>query len=533
MNRIATLLSACLAAPALLAGAAEPQAKAPITRAALFKNGYALVVREIPAVPGDVFLIDEAVTPVHGTLWFAPGDGLTVSGVKRIGSEPNRNPFADFSASYAGRQVTVTLRASGSAPSRVVTGTVVQPGKQEGEVAPNTPCLAVKGSDGKLTVFARDEIVSIESDAINETLPEEKRMLLVNRAGTAGKPFAVSYLSAGLTWAPAYRIALGPDAQLQLDQSATLINELEDLKGVELNLVSGFPNLEYLRVTSPLATGMTLQLFLQQLNGGGNFPMAKAMMQSRSDFVSGAFGAPSESAVSPLPESGLSEDIHFTPAGKVTLPKGEVLYKTLASTKAKYERLVEWEIPDRRDQWGRIQFRGGNRDENQSGDLWDAVRFKNPLESPITTAPIEIVDGGKLLGQTTVKWVNPGEETLVRITKALTVSGVRTETESDAKSGNQSSIKNREIISYAGDNYRKSTVDGEIKLHNFRASEAKVIAKLQYSGEFLSAEGSPKSKLLESGVYSVNPRRELTWEITLKPGEELTLTYKYTVMVRI
>ena len=49
-----------------------------------------------------------------------------------------------------------------------------------------------------------------------------------------------------------------------------------------------------------------------------------------------------ESAVSPLPESGLSEDIHFTPAGKVTLPKGEVLYKTLATAKAKYERLVEW-----------------------------------------------------------------------------------------------------------------------------------------------------------------------------------------------
>ena len=161
------------------------------------------------------------------------------------------------------------------------------------------------------------------------------------------------------------------------------------------------------------------------------------------------------------------------------------------------------------------------------------MRFKNPLESPITTAPIEIVDGGKLLGQTTIKWVNPGEETLVRITKALTVSGIRTETESDAKSGNQSSIKNREIISYAGDNYRKSTVDGEIKLHNFRTYETKVIAKLQYSGEFIEAEGEPKSKLLESGVYSVNPRRELTWEITLKPGEELMLTYKYTVMVRL
>ncbi len=203
MNQVATLFAACLAGSALLAGAAEPQAKAPITRAALFKNGYALVVREIPAAPGDSFLIDETVTPVHGTLWFAPGDGLTISGVKRIGTEPNRNPYGDLSASYAGRQVTVTLRASGMAQPRIVTGTVVQPGKQEGEVAPNSSFFAVKENGGKLTVFSRDEIVSIESDAINETLPEEKRMLLVNRAGMAGKPFAVSYLSSGLTWAPA------------------------------------------------------------------------------------------------------------------------------------------------------------------------------------------------------------------------------------------------------------------------------------------------------------------------------------------
>ena len=130
---------------------------------------------------------------------------------------------------------------------------------------------------------------------------------------------------------------------------------------------------------------MTLQRFLQQLNGGGNYyPVIRSkseMAFARSDL------SMTESAVSPLPESGLSEDIHFTPAGKVTLPKGEVLYKTLATAKAKYERLVEWEIPDRRDQWGRIQFRGGNRDENQSGDLWDAVRVQESAWSRRSPPP--------------------------------------------------------------------------------------------------------------------------------------------------
>ena len=234
----------------------------------------------------------------------------------------------------------------------------------------------------------------------------------MDRKGAAGNPFYITYLSPGLTWAPAYRIALGKESKLQLDQSATVINELEDLKDAELSFVSGFPNLEYIGVTSPLASGMTLQAFLQQLNanenGGTGAVMPRAMAQAAMNFKMEA-----DSAVSPLPGTGLSEDIHFAPGGKVTLAKGDVLYKTLATARADYERLVEWEIPDRRDQWGRFQQNYGSRNENPDGDLWDAVRFRNPLKAPITTAPVEIVDGEKLLGQSTIKWVNPGEEALV------------------------------------------------------------------------------------------------------------------------
>ena len=509
------LLLAFFAGSALLCGAAEPFAKAPIVRAALFKNGYALIVREVSAAPSDAFLIDETVRPVHGTLWFAPGDKLSVTGVKRIGTHPNRNPFADFSATYAGRRVTVTLRPSGAAQPRVLTGTVVQPGEQKDEIATHSSFFALRGVDGKLTVFPRGEIAAIESDGINADLPEQKRMLLVNRADTKGKPFMMSYLTSGLTWAPAYRIALGPD-KLQLDESATVINELEDLKDVEVDLVSGFPNLAYLGVTSPLATGMTMGGFLAQLNGGRNTPVYARNFA----LAAGSFAAKAEmDSFSPLPETGLSQDIHFIPAGKITLAKGDVLYKTPTTATTGYERLVEWNIPDRRDRWGRVSR---NSNDDPSGDLWDAVRFKNPLESPITTAPVEIIDGRKLLGQTTIQWVNPGEETTVRIAKAQTVTGTRTETEDSERS----------LTSFGSYNYRKSKVEGTLELHNFRKSAAKVTARLQYSGEFVSAEDSPKSRQLEVGVYSVNPCRELTWELTLKPGEKREVHYRYSVMIR-
>jgi hypothetical protein len=49
--------------------------------------------------------------------------------------------------------------------------------------------------------------------------------------------------------------------------------------------------------------------------------------------------------------------------------------------------------------------------------------------------------------------------------------------------------------------------------------------------ETRTARGDPKKVLREEGVYSVNTRRELIWELLFKPGEERTIKYQYTVLV--
>ena len=58
-----------------------------------------------------------------------------------------------------------------------------------------------------------------------------------------------------------------------------------------------------------------------------------------------------------------------------------------------------------------------------------------------------------------------------------------------------------------------------------------LVIRRRFSGELLRADGEPKSTLREEGVYSVNKRNELLWTLTLKPGEERKLTYRYTVLV--
>ncbi len=531
MKTAAALAMAALIG-ANLSGADEPRAKAPVTRAALFKNGYALITREIKTTPNKAFLIDEEIKPVHGTLWFAPGQNLTVTRTKQQVEEIHKVPFTDLMASYEGRKVTVMLRAAGNEPSRTVTGTMVRLGDRNDPQTMGS-LLVLKQESGQLITFDRSMVALIESDGVNEGVSRktsrEKWVLLVDNHRKES-PLQINYVTFGLSWAPAYRIALGKDSKLQIDHSAVITNELEELKNAEVNLISGFPNLEYMRVVSPLLIN-NLNQFFQSLaakdaGGWAAGVMSQRVMNTMDRSPMATFGE------SPLPSAGLSEDIHYTPLGRITLGKDESVYKNIASGQAAYERIVDWEIPDRRDPWGNYR-NVSNGEVSPYGDLWDAVRFKNPLNSPLTTAPIEIVSGEKILAQTTVGWTNPGQEALIKITKALTVTGKISEYEVENKEGkNGPKISGRPIVYVGGHSYRNPEVEGTVMLHNYRSTPAKVVARLQFSGELVSAEKEPKAKLLETGIYSVNPRRELTWELTLQPGEELSVKYSYTVLVR-
>ena len=53
----------------------------------------------------------------------------------------------------------------------------------------------------------------------------------------------------------------------------------------------------------------------------------------------------------------------------------------------------------------------------------------------------------------------------------------------------------------------------------------------EYSGEFITAEGDPAKTLRSEGVPWLNARRKLDWKLTLKPGEERTVNYRYSVLI--
>ena len=156
----------------------------------------------------------------------------------------------------------------------------------------------------------------------------------------------------------------------------------------------------------------------------------------------------------------------------------------------------------------------------------DALKFKNPLAFPMTTGPATVVSGGQFNGQRTSYWVNAGEETVLRVGKALSVRTRSVENEQLNRNGGE-----RDLVWVGGRQYRKSTVAGELSVSNHRKENVQLLIRRRFSGDLVAAEGAPKSSLREEGVFSINKRNELLWTVPLAAGEERTLKYSYTVLV--
>jgi hypothetical protein len=141
----------------------------------------------------------------------------------------------------------------------------------------------------------------------------------------------------------------------------------------------------------------------------------------------------------------------------------------------------------------------------------------------MTTAPAMVVAGGRFNGQRLSHWADPGEETTLQVTKTLSIR---------ARSVEQEMEGSREIVYVGGNQYRKVSVQGELQVNNHRKEAVTLVVRRRFSGELLSADQSPKQTLLEEGVFSVNKRSQLLWNLKLKAGEETDVTYRYTVLVR-
>lgn len=520
-----------------------------VSRVALFKNGLGFFLRhgELPAEPGRV-RIGPLPAAAHGTFWLSFDPSVKFSNLaaieEKVPEQRDAVTIPELLRANVGKRV--RLEFAGQPPSFLegVIRHYSQPEfPQANPYMAGGPSTSPQGGpsrpSGEVVVVATDDgIAAVNSSIINRVVFLEEPTLRVAAdtvsialegeltATAAEQPVAVSYLSKGITWVPSYVVDISQPNEALLSAKAEIINEIEDLDNVHVDLVTGFPYLQFGDIITPLAKKEDLSQFLTALGRGyseGRRPpeYAGVAMQQRSDLGARGPSGPPPTPIYGSAAAGVSaEDLFLYPLDGVTLKRNSVGYYPLFTERVAYEHIYEWDIPDYVSQEDRYQERPA---EEKREIVWHSLRLKNSTRVPWTTAPAETMQNGQILGQATLNYTPVGGETVLKITQALGIQAEETELETE---------REIEVVRRYGSSYDRVTIEGELRLKNFVAEKVTVRITKTLTGEVQTSAPEARVEKLAKGLRQENPRSRLTWQIVLESGEEKEISYVYTVLIR-
>jgi len=535
-----------------LLASAQQSLTSRIVSAALFKQGYGCIVREVTIPAGEKeSIIADMPVPVHGTFWLLTPTVITLKSA--IAAEGARTQVAPA--------VTLPelLRANIGETVEVKTGGSWLKGKlvsiadnrtEKSTIAPAIPASQPaygyyyrQSEATNAPVVTTGNLFVLETPDGQTALPVSEVMQIRKPAGTGalkmqfartrdcatlhlhtqgqGGVLSIAYLTRGLTWAPSYRLDLSGTAAHLLGK-AVLINDAEDLQAQDLACLAGFPNMKFSQVVDPLALQENVAQFLTALQqssennartGRSNSVMSQVAMNS-------AY-TPEGAAVAPPSEMGPSEDIHQYRFKDIALKQGERAYLPLLDQQVAFSDLYRWEVRDLRENTYRWYEQREDEQIPQAEDIWHAVRLKNPGKIPWTTAPVAVTSGDQFLGQDILYYTSAGGNTLVNITKAIDVKAKFTE----------NTLDHSGYIALGGHNYRIYVVAGKLLVNNFKGEKITLAINKKLTGDLIETSIKPTSVTEAPRTDIANPHSTVTWEVAVPAGKSMEIDYKYKVYI--
>ena len=543
----------------IVAGADEPSnVDVKIKRVALFKNGlgYFSSSSSLPTGATDI-RIGQLPVPSYGTFWVGYPDDLKVRGLytgleDETSTVPARN-IVELLQNNPGRKVTVTTNIPEMSP---IKGTIIEVIKSERSnetLSPYSMSIQRPAYDQRYQPFQPASMIIIKTGTGNVALntgqivradfededivtsvssvSQQPSIRLELDKAAKGQTIGISYLAHGITWSPSYLIDITDSKLAKLSAKAVVINEAADLKDVHLDLVTGFPNIRFSDINSPVAKREDLAAFLRALSGGRNEAYGRGSsitsQLTMNAAVGGFFDESSPMSV-PMPsystaqEGTVAEDLFLYPVDDFNLKCGETACLPLFTAEVPYKHIYVWEIPDMLDEYDRYNRSTSGNDQPEAEEVWHCCRLTNNMKMPWTTAAVEFVNDGQFAGQDICYYTAPGAETTIRLNRAMNVLAEQTELELD---------RQRNARHYRSCNHDLVKVKGEMRLRNRMDKAVTVEITKNLTGEVQETIPEAKDTRTAKGLKTVNSRHELVWEIELQPGQEQNISYTYEVYI--
>jgi hypothetical protein len=525
---------------------------------AAFKNGLAFFVRQgnvkLESGEGKVAPIPSATL---GSLWLAPNDsGASLEELVAYRymapSQRNADSVAEILLANPGRVITIRDNRG-----KEYTGKVVKPGvtkppeppaRPELSTAPaprpQAPNVLIFETDGKLLAMPIHtiEAVSLPPDpALQVPLEEEKKALRFKVKGVADHAsLTLGYLQKGLGWTPSYLISLKDDKAADITLQAVVTNDVEDVRDAEVYFVVGVPNFVYSDIPSPMALQQSLAELMRDaenarqrkdsfltnaISSQALSGLSKSMYAAEFDEAKGGSEPTFAASVEELAGSP-EEDLFLYERRGVNLARGERATYNVFSGEVGIEHIYAWDVPDTShvDSYGNVQQNPNNYSDRSARDsVWHSLRLKNSTKFPWTSAPALVLTGTKPVAQDTLLYTPKGASTSLPLTVATDIQASREERE-----------VNREVNAPHRENnrYDRVTVEGTLKVKNFKSKDVKLQVRKILRGTVVSSSEGGKSARIAAAIQLDNPMSRLSWDISLKAGEERTLTYRYQIWIR-
>ena len=541
---LAFILITALAVSPLLADSESVRLTPKVQQIALFKNGLGYFVSraDIPKNQTSFSLLPLG-SPAHGTFWLSYPSSVQLKDLvaKEVDSAQDTQAITvpELLKANVGQHAIITCHG------KEITGIITffpdardkpvpspyDPGRGTSIIPrPPQPRLMIVQTETDQIALDPYSVTSVQfpsSQALTAFNTKTKTPVLdVKLAKSAnGKPLDISYLAKGITWAPSYMVDITDPENARLSAKAVIINEIGDLEDVHIDLVTGFPNLAFADILSPLALKENLAQFLQALNKGQSERRraGSAVTQQR------AYARFESMPAAPTPDYGsaqagqTAEDLFFYPLENVCLKKDQVGYYPLFTESVPYKHIYQWDIPDYITQDDRYIYGQNSNQPEPEEEIWHSLKLTNTTKVPWTTAPAQTVQKGLILGQDTIKYTPSKGQAMLRITKAMSIKAQQKELETARKHG---------ALEVYGRRYDLVDIEGTLSVENFQDKTITLEITKTVTGQVVSSEPSAKIEKLAKGLQAVNSRSKLTWTIDLEPAQEKKLVYSYKVYVR-
>lgn len=504
---------------------------------AVFKNGFGFFTRGGEVELQDKWAVTEYVPMATlGSLWIGSLDKDSqleeaVGFLEEVKDKTEAITLQELLAANIGKKVRLT------ANNQIIEGTIKSVPEDRVSYTeasqPYPSVIAIISTKEEEVAINKNTVSKIEflNSYSTQTLSKRKAKRIKFKVATQKRKakISLSYLQRGISWIPSYLVNIDDPKKARITMKATLINDIENLEDVDAFFVVGYPNFIYADVLSPMTLDQALSQFITGLEAGdrrrGKYSQLSSIM---SQSIPAAFREEASALPLDYGYAGIKgvpgaseEDLFLYHKEGITLRKGERAYYHIFSQEVGYKHIYEWNVPDTLS----VDPRGYQRSGQQQKDkeqVWHSIKLENSTDYPWTTAPALTVSGWKPLAQDVIDYTPKGIRTNLKLTVATDIKINRHEYE----------IERARNVKLYRNSYDLVTVKGELYINNTKSKDVTMEIKKKVSGEVLEASHYGKIETIAEGLRGVNFNSFISWEIPVKAGKEIEVTYTYKVYIR-